>query len=87
MGTRADKRFTDFRLEMHGEIVGVRGEIGELPGTQKLQSRMLGVLVATVLLPVSQSSLDFFQRLLAVAPGPSLVCQGSAYIKPPVMCG
>jgi hypothetical protein len=33
-----------------------------------------------------QRSLDFFQRLLAVAPGPSLVCQGSAYIKPPVMC-
>ena len=64
---RADKRFSDLRLEMHGEIAGVRGEvagirgeIGELRGTQKLQSWMLGVLIAAVLLPVLQRALDFF---------------------------
>ena len=63
----ADKRFSDLRLEMHGEIAGVRGEvagirgeIGELRGTQKLQSWMLGVLIAAVLLPVLQRALDFF---------------------------
>jgi hypothetical protein len=39
---------------VRGEIAGIRGEIGELRGTQKLQSWMLGVLIAAVLLPVLQ---------------------------------
>jgi hypothetical protein len=50
--TRMDKHFSDFRLEMHGQISGVRGEVGELRSTQKLQSWMLALLVAGMLLPV-----------------------------------
>ncbi len=50
--TRMDKHFSDFRLEMHGQISGVRGEVGELRGTQRLQSWMLALLVAGMLLPV-----------------------------------
>jgi hypothetical protein len=47
-----DSRFADFRLEMHGEISGVRGEVGELRSTLKLHSWMLALLVAGMLLPV-----------------------------------
>jgi hypothetical protein len=47
-----DSRFADFRLEMHGEISGVRGEVGELRGTLKLHSWMLALLVAGVLFPI-----------------------------------
>lgn len=50
--TRMDKHFSDFRLEMHGQISGVRGEVGELRSTQRLQSWMLALLVAGMLLPV-----------------------------------
>jgi hypothetical protein len=32
MDVRMDSRFADFRLEMHGEIGGVRGEIGDVRG-------------------------------------------------------
>jgi hypothetical protein len=32
MDGRMDSRFADFRLEMHGEIGGVRGEIGDVRG-------------------------------------------------------
>ncbi len=40
-----DGRFADFRLEIHQEL-------GDLRSTQKLQSWMLGLLVAGMLLPV-----------------------------------
>jgi hypothetical protein len=50
--TRMDKHFSDFRLEMHGQISGVRGEVGELRSTQKLQSWMLALLLAGMLGPV-----------------------------------
>jgi hypothetical protein len=32
MDARMDSRFADFRLELHGEIGGVRGEIGDVRG-------------------------------------------------------
>ncbi|RLA45910.1 MAG: hypothetical protein DRQ97_08785 [Gammaproteobacteria bacterium] len=49
-----DRSFAEFRLEMHGEIGGVRGDLAELRGTLKLQSWILGLLIATMLLPVLQ---------------------------------
>jgi hypothetical protein len=66
MDARMDTRFADFRLEMYGEIGGVRseirdvrseigdvrGEMGEMRGTLKLHSWMLALLVAGVLLPI-----------------------------------
>ena len=58
MDAGMDSHYADFRLAMHGEISEVRGEVGELRSTQKLQSWMLALLVVGMLRPVVERLVD-----------------------------
>jgi len=65
METSVDKRFVemesnmaghfaDFRLETHGEIATVRGELGDLSGKFNVLAWMLAVLIAGMFVPMLQ---------------------------------
>ena len=62
LGTNMTRLFSDFRLEMHGEIGDVRGDVGKLSrdvavfhNTQKLHSWMFALLITGIFTPILQN--------------------------------
>ena len=57
MESKLDKRFADFRMDVHSEFGKLRGEFGELQSFHKSHSWMLALLIAGIFMPMLKNLL------------------------------